>query len=187
MAKFKIFLMSLRNNTELFPKYSLMPISEFNSKYYEYDATQKIPIQPSELELIENKEGYRNKRQYSSAVFEQNNTFGYTYDEKFQIHQNTQRTLTFSMDRNVIRTDRIETNPFINYLFIGAQLLLVDKYDNHHLMTVSKISYEFKSLNTVFKYECQDSFNYQLSRQSTGYEIVNDIDSSEFIGAQSLD
>ena len=93
------------------------------------------------------------------------------------------------MYRNVIRADRIETNPFINYLFIGAQLLLVDKYDNHHLMTVSKISYQFNELNTEFSYECQDSFSYQLSRQNTGYEIENsaDGDMSDFIGAQTLD
>jgi hypothetical protein len=54
-------------------------------------------------------------------------------------------------------------------------------------MTVSKISYEFKELNTVFNYECQDSFNYQLSRQNTGYEIENNIDDIDFIGANSLD
>ena len=118
---------------------------------------------------------------------QQNQSFCYTYDEKFELHQNTQRTLTFSMNRDVIREDRIEKNPFINYLYIGAQLLLVDKYDNHHLMTVSKINYEFHAINTVFKYECQDSFNYQLSRQNAGYAIENNPDSVDFIGAKTLD
>ena len=64
---------------------------------------------------------------------------------------------------------------------------LVDKYDNHHLMTVSKISYEFHEQNTVFNYECQDSFNYQLSRQNAGYEIINNPNDADFIGAKSLD
>jgi hypothetical protein len=93
------------------------------------------------------------------------------------------------MYRNIIRADRIEVNPFINYLFIGAQLLLIDKYDKHHLMTVSKISYKFNELNTELMYECQDSFSYQLSRQNAGYEITNNSedDPNDFIGAQELD
>lgn len=188
MAKFKIYLMSLRSNSDDFSStYSLMPISDFYTQYNEYDATEKTPIQPSALASLDDSDGYRDKHHYSTANFMQNNSFCYSYDEKFQIHQNTQRTLTFSMNRDVVRGDRIETNPFINYLFIGAQLLLIDKYDKHHLMTVSKISYEFQSLNTIFKYECQDSFNYQLSRQNTGYEIENDLNSTDFIGAQTLD
>lgn len=188
MAKFKIYLMSLRSNSDDFSStYSLMPISDFYTQYNEYDAIEKAPIQPSVLSSLDNSDGYRDKHHYFTANFMQNNSFCYSYDEKFQIHQNTQRTLTFSMNRDVVRGDRIETNPFINYLFIGAQLLLVDKYDKHHLMTVSKISYEFQSLNTVFKYECQDSFNYQLSRQNAGYEIENNLNSVDFIGAQTLD
>jgi hypothetical protein len=91
------------------------------------------------------------------------------------------------MCRDVIREDRIEKNPFINYLYIGAQLLLEDKYGKHHLMTISKINYEFHQLNTIFNYECQDSFNYQLSRQNTGYEIINNAEDVSFIGAKSLD
>ena len=91
------------------------------------------------------------------------------------------------MARDIIREDRIEKNPFINYLYIGAQLLLEDKYSNHHLMTVNKISYEFHQLNTVFKYECLDSFNYQLSRQNSGYEIINNLNDVNFIGAKTFD
>ena len=192
MAKFKIYLMNLRNlENEFSPTYSLMPISDFKTQYCENNATKNIPIQMSDLIIKEqnqeNIDSYRDKRKYSTASFEQDNSFCYTYNEKFQIHQNTQRTLTFSMNQNFIRVDRIEKNPFINYLFIGAQLLLIDKYDNHHLMTISKISYDFKSHNTVFNYECQDSFNYQLSRQNSGYEIENNINSTSFLGAQSLD
>lgn len=188
MAKFKIYLMNSRSNNDDFSStYSLMPISDFYTQYNEYNAIEKAPIQPSALLSLDSSDGYRDKHHYSTASFMQNNSFCYSYDEKFQIHQNTQRTLTFSMNRDVVRGDRIETNPFINYLFIGAQLLLVDKYNNHHLMTVSKISYEFQSLNTIFKYECQDSFNYQLSRQNAGYEIENNLNSVDFIGAQTLD
>jgi hypothetical protein len=54
-------------------------------------------------------------------------------------------------------------------------------------MTISKIDYDFKELNTVFNYECSDSFNYQLSRQNDGYEITNESDNLDFIGARDID
>ena len=170
MAQFKIYLLNLRaNESEFTPKYSIMPISEFDTLYNIHNDDDQ------------------NTSKYFSAQLYQDQGFCYTYNEKFKISQNTQRTLSFSMNRNIIRVDRIEKNPFINYLFIGAQLLFVDKYDNHHLMTVSKITYDFKELNTVFNYECSDSFNYQLSRQNDGYEIINEKDDVDFIGARDLD
>lgn len=195
MAKFKLYLMSLRGSeSEFSPCYSLMPISEFNTQYNSYDGMQELRNQSLDWDsYIANRGSVANNSwsyaKTTTAIFTQDQSFTYTSNEKFQIHQNSQRSLTFTMYRNVIRADRIEINPFINYLFIGAQLLLVDKYDNHHLMTVSKISYQFNELNTEFSYECQDSFSYQLSRQNTGYEIENsaDGDVSDFIGAQTLD
>lgn len=165
MAQFKIYLLNLRaNESEFTPRYSAIPISEFNNTYTQND------------------------KRYTATISQNNySNFCYTYDEQFSLGQNAQKTLSFSMNKNVIRVDRVELNPFINYLFIGTQVLLVDKYDNHHLMTISKISYDFKELNTVFKYECQDSFNYQLSRQNDGYEIENNTEDVDFIGAQQLD
>lgn len=187
MAKFQIYLLSLRNSLDnISPRHSLMPISEFNNTYQEKFGLEKHNFKP----MADNPELYELDTtgiHYNSAILSQDQYYCYTYDEKFQVHPNSQRTLTFSMNQKIIRADRIEMNPFTNYLFIGAQLLLVDKYDNHHLMTISKISYDFKETNTVFKYECQDSFTYQLSRQNTGYEITNNIDDNSFIGAQSLD
>jgi hypothetical protein len=171
MAKFKIYLINTRSSAQnLNATYNLMPISEFDTEYKE-----KFYLDDSLQQST------------YSATLNQKQNFCYTYNEKFQQHQNTQRTLTFSMNAQVVRADRIETNPFTHYLFVGSQILLVDRYNKHHLMTVSKISYEFKELNTVFNYECQDSFNYQLSRQNTGYEIENNIDDIDFIGANSLD
>lgn len=195
MAKFKLYLMSLRGSeSEFSPRYSLMPISEFNTQYNEYDGFQQLIHDNINWDIYINNRGSVTSNMWSTtktstATFVQDQSFTYTSNEKFQIHQNSQRTLTFTMYRNVIRADRIEINPFINYLFVGAQLLLVDKYDNHHLMTISKISYQFNELNTEFSYECQDSFSYQLSRQNAGYEIENNADGdiNDFIGAQSLD
>lgn len=194
MAKFKLYLMSLRGSESKFsPRYSLMPISEFNTQYNQYNGWAQFKEDKNWITYKDNR-GKQTTNNWShteiaTANFMQDQSFTYTSNEKFQIHQNSQRTLTFTMYRNVIRADRIEVNPFINYLFVGAQLLLVDKYDKHHLMTVSKISYQFNELNTEFSYECQDSFSYQLSRQNTGYEIENSVDSdiSDFIGAQTLD
>lgn len=194
MAKFKLYLMSLRGSeSEFSPRYSLMPISEFNTQYNEYDGWTQLQDDKNWITYKENRGKLTinnwSNTEIATANFMQNQSFTYTSNEKFQIHQNSQRTLTFTMYRNVIRADRIEVNPFINYLFVGAQLLLVDKYDNHHLMTVSKISYQFNELNTEFSYECQDSFSYQLSRQNAGYEIENNTDGdiNNFIGAKSLD
>lgn len=195
MAKFKLYLMSLRGSeSEFSPRYSLMPISEFNTQYNEYDSFQQLQHDNVNWDTYVNNRGLINSNMWSTtklstATFIQDQSFTYTSNEKFQIHQNSQRTLAFTMYRNVIRADRIEINPFINYLFVGAQLLLVDKYDNHHLMTISKISYQFNELNTEFSYECQDSFSYQLSRQNAGYEIENNTDGdiNDFTGAQSLD
>lgn len=194
MAKFKLYLMSLRGaESEFSPRYSLMPISEFNTKYDGYDGLQLLKDQTIDWTTYDNNRGSLTNSwgftKTATANFIQDQSFTYTSNEKFQIHQNSQRSLSFTMCRNIIRADRIEVNPFINYLFIGAQLLLIDKYDKHHLMTVSKISYKFNELNTEFMYECQDSFSYQLSRQNAGYEITNNYedDSNDFIGAQELD
>lgn len=185
MAKFKLYLL---NQTSLIESSSLsamrVPISEFQISSSQYEDNLEQYWSLAEDEENTTQERMQNRQ---TATLLHNPYFCYTFDEKFQLHQNTQRTLTFSMARDIIREDRLEKNPFINYLYIGAQLLLEDKYDNHHLMTVSKISYEFHKLNTIFKYECQDSFNYQLARQNTGYEIINNIEDIDFIGAKSLD
>lgn len=180
MAKFQLYLLNMNSSSETtsFKISSKIPISIFKTEVSQYE---------DNLNSYWNNFNDVNTKDRQTATISQQDSFCYTYDEKFQIHQNTQRTLTFSMNKDIIRDDRIEKNPFINYLYIGAQLLLVDKYDKHHLLTVTKINYEFHPMNTVFKYECQDSFNYQLSRQNAGYEIENDPNSSDFIGAKNLD
>jgi hypothetical protein len=160
MANFKLFLLNLRNTSNGVPTFISQPISIFSN---------------------EQEEGTK------GFVLNQNPSFCYSYDEKFQIHQNSQKTLSFSMDRRITREDRIEDNPFIYYLYAGAQLLLVDRYDNHHLMTIKKISFTFKEFNTIYNFECQDSFSYQLSRQNNGYEITNDASTTDFIGAKQID
>lgn len=179
MASFKIFLLNLQNlENDFTPKYSPILISEFHTSQQQNDDCHSYSLKHDDFSYI-----FDNYYSYSLKQ----DGFSYTFNEKFEKHPNSQKQLSFSTPKNIIRADRIETNPFINYLFVGTQLLLVDKYDQHHLMTIDKISYEFYESNTIFQYHCQDSFSYQLSRQNAGYEISNDLDSPNFIGARALD
>jgi hypothetical protein len=46
MAKFKLYLMSLRGvENEFAPQYSLIPISEFDTEYNQYDGIQQLTDQ----------------------------------------------------------------------------------------------------------------------------------------------
>ena len=155
MASFKISLINLQTAGSQ-PTYFIQTFSEFYSQRTEYLS-----------------------RSTSSPLF----SYCYTYDEKFSKSKNSQRKLSFSMNRKIIRDDRVEENPFTYNISIGSQLLLEDKHGEHHLFTVTDIQYEFQELNTVYKYQCQDSFTWQLSRQNNGYTITNDPSSSDFIVA----
>ena len=114
-------------------------------------------------------------------------SFAYTYDEKFSIHTNAQKELSFKMDRYVTRSDAIEENPFTQNIVIGSQLLLEDTNARQHLLTVNKIGYTFYENNTTYQYSCVDSFTYQLGRQNDGYTINNDVSTSDFLGSHTVD
>lgn len=113
--------------------------------------------------------------------------FTYSFNEKFTITKNSQKTLSFSMYRKIWRDDAWSINPFVDNLAIGTQILLVDQQDNHHLFTVTNINYTFSQFNIQYDFSCQDSFNYQLARQNEDYSITNDSSRSDFIGAKTLD
>ena len=160
MATFKLYLINL-NTTGLNdePTYFKQIISEF----------------------------YDQRTEYLNRDLSPKYSYCYTYNEKFQESTNSQKTLSFSMDRKIIRDDRIEDNPFVYNIAIGTQLLLEDKYGKEHLMTIKDIKFDFKELNLVYNYQCQDSFTWQLSRQNSGYEITNDASSDDFLGAKNID
>ena len=117
----------------------------------------------------------------------QNLTYCYSFNEKFSVHNNGQKELSFSMLQDIWVGDRRTTNPFINNLHIGSQLLLIDKYGNEYFFTIKDIKHTFKQDNKVLDYSCQDSFSYQHIRQNAGYEIVNDAETEDFIGAKDVD
>lgn len=170
MAKFKLYLITTKsiNNSgsSYVTEYLKQPISEFSSSL---------------------KDNIKNDQPYAASKFSYENTFCYTYNEKFSIHMHAQKELTFSLDRYFTREDRIEYNPFAPYMSSGTQLLLVDRYNNHHLMTITKVQYEFKEHNVVYNITCQDSFTYQTIRQNDGYSIENDSSQTDFIGARDID
>jgi hypothetical protein len=72
-------------------------------------------------------------------------------------------------------------------LHVGSNLLLEDQFQDQHLLTVKNISLKFTKENIEYTYTCQDSFSYMLIRHNSGYTILNDASSSDFIGSQNID
>lgn len=114
-------------------------------------------------------------------------SFAFTSNEKFSLHTNAQKDLSFDMSQKIWNGDAWDDNPYVANVQIGSQILLTDWYGDQHLFTVVDIQIKFDSLNSTYSYKCQDSFNYQLSRQNEGYTINNDPESSDFIGAKNVD
>lgn len=120
-------------------------------------------------------------------ILDKKNSFSYTFDEKISIHKNGQKELSFSMLKNNWLLDTWEVNPFVNNIHNGTQLLLIDKYENETMFTVTQISYTIKKENIIYNVQCQDSFTYQMIRENDGYTITNDSNSESFIGAKTID
>ena len=181
MAYFKLSLLSLSDRLDVNSNVAFYAntISEFMSQRDEYQQRVKN-------NLVKKSEDEK-KEDFSSPISTNNFSSSYTYDEKFSIHLNAQKELTFSMDKNVFRADRWEENPFYFSIHVGSHLLLEDKEGNHYLFTVKNISYTIKENNLSQSITCQDSFTYQGSRQNDGYEIENDPSSEDFIGAKTID
>ena len=123
----------------------------------------------------------------SPSLKSESQVFSYTYDEKLSLHQNAQKDLSFSMMRYQWVDDKYEVNPFASKIHIGSQILLIDSFSNEYIFTVKNIDYTIKKENIVYSYTCQDSFTYQLIRQSGGYTIENSAESESFIGAKNID
>lgn len=136
-------------------------------------------------------EFYSQSEEYASNkktnLAEHKNSFCYTYDENLSLHTNAQKELTFSINRMVMKDTEWIENPYARYMVIGAQLLLEDTYHNQYFFTIKDLKYTFKTMNLVINVICQDTFSYQLTRQNDGYEITNDPESDDFIGAKNID
>ena len=99
MAYFKLSLLSLSDRLDVNSNVACYAstISEFMSQRDEYQ--QRI-----KNNLI--KKNGEEKENFIPPISANDFSSSYTYDEKFSIHLNAQKELTFSMDKNVFRADR---------------------------------------------------------------------------------
>ena len=167
----------------------LTPRFENNSTIFIEDTITEFFPQKDEY-LSKNKGFLRNTSDVSGDIFKQSlrkNTITNTYNEKLSKSQNAQKTLSFDLDRYLIKMDEWYENPFSNNIIIGSQILLTDQYLNEYIFTVTSIKYTIKENNITYNISCQDSFSYQMARQQDGYTIENDIESEDFIGAKTVD
>lgn len=163
MAKFKLKLLTSQfNTTGSTITYLEDTISEFQDQESVYKSN-KFDIQ---------------NREY---------TYCYTFNEKFSLHKNGQKDLSFSMLKNIWLDSEQTINPFVSRVKNGSQLLLIDQYNNEYIFTVKDIKHKLYESNILYEYSCQDSFTYQHIRQANGYSIENNIESNDFIGAQTVD
>lgn len=166
MAQFKLFLLTPITTTKDTLDQKLIRLHKtIISEFYSQEST-----------LAENKNFSSNKW-----------TYCYSFDEKLSLHKNGQKEFTFSMLKNLWLDDEWTTNPFVANIHSGTQLLLIDKYENQMFFTVKNIDYEIGKNNITYKISCQDSFTYQTIRQNDGYTIENNPESTDFIGAKSID
>ena len=151
-------------------RYLETTISEFYNQVEEHNLSQLNSMKTQE-------EVFTNRK----------HSFCYSFNEKLSIHTNSQKELSFSMLRNVWVDNVLTINPFASAIHTGSQLLLIDKFNNQHFFTVKNIKYQLKKDNITYEISCQDSFTYQTIRQADGYSISNDISSTDFIGAKTVD
>lgn len=134
-------------------------------------------------------EFYSQEQVYSNSLqsFGFKTTFCHTFNEKISLHKNGQKELTFSMLKNIWVDDQYVTNPFVDALKVGVQLLVIDKDQNEYIFSIKNVDYTISNANITYEVTCQDSFSYQAVRQNAGYSIENDSSSEDFIGAKNID
>lgn len=167
MAKFKIYLLTPDIETNSF--FSTL-LTDFDGQFTKYN-NNKLKTDMWEWK--------------STIHSEQNNN--HTFNEKFSIHTNSQKELSFDMSARRMINNEWKTNVFVSLLHVGSLILLEDKYNNHHVFVIKQVKTTLSDINTTYSYMCQDAFSYTLTRQNDGYSISNDPSSVDFIGAQTID
>lgn len=166
MAKFELYLLTPDIERE---SYFIDLITSFQDQFSLYKKTKQ-------QDSIE---------EYGFSHFDRDNN--YSFNEKFSIHANAQKELSFDMVSRKMINNQWLINPFINRINIGSLVLLKDKNAKYHVLIVKSIKTDLLEINTTYSYTCQDIFSYTLIRQNEGYTIINDASSSSFIGAKSVD
>lgn len=167
MANFKLFLLTPDIEKE---HYFIDTLSIFNGQFYAHNNNSA-------------KDSF--SRWEPDECNERDNNW--TLNEKFTVHQNAQKELSFDMPTRIMINNDWKINLFVRKIHIGSLLLLIDKYDNHHVFVVKGIQTKLSDINTTYSYSCQDAFSYSLTRQNEGYFINNDPSSTDFIGAKTID
>lgn len=186
MAYFKISLLTLQfENKQSFFLEDV--ISEFNTQLDVYNNKKTDGWLSTNEDLLITSNNNRILYTDNTSLEKQKTSFCYSYGEQLSLSQNAQKTLSFSLDKFIIKENLREENPFARNIIIGSQILLIDQYNNNYFFTVTEISYDIKEINITYKVSCQDTFSYQASRQNNGYSIDNDETTSDFIGAKTID
>ena len=151
MTHFKLDLLTLadaqpaQNNETC---YLLTTISEFYSQLEKYESSTPISLKNSTNTPLADKE----EKQLTGYDFgSKKNSFSYSYDETYSESKNSQKTLTFKMDRYVMLGDERVVNPFVNNIHTGSCLCLTDRNDKISLFTVKDINFEIKINNIIYK------------------------------------
>lgn len=191
MTHFKLYLLTpqFRDNVTT---YIEDQITEFYSQS-DQDHSRAVKTIDKDGHTIEDNDfEYDDIKTQREELWQNNhNTFAYSYDEKLTKEQNAQKTLTFEMNRYISVANEWRENPFARNIMVGSTILLKEfryrEVSEETFFTVTNIKYNFQENNTIYSITCQDSFTYQSARQNEGYTIKNDPESSDFIGAKTID
>ena len=121
MAKYKISLLTPVSDNNL-SRFMPTELGSYNNQI-NYEHTYTYFDETKQQETIKN-------AQALTAHANHEQSFCYTYNEKYSQHQNSQKELTFSMDRNILLHDEWMHNPYVAAIHVGSIIELQDKYDN---------------------------------------------------------
>lgn len=210
MARFKIRLIvpnndddsinSTLSNADISEHFLATNITDFSGQINQYNENKEIiakntTADQTDINDVNSRSIYHAARNVQKCTEDNpegilkgfKHSVAYTYDEQFAIHKNGQKDLSFKLDDKVLSDSAWELNPYARVLHVGTLLELTDKYNNIYLFIITNITPQFSNINITYTYTCQDLFTYQLSRQNEGYNLVNDAQSVNFIGALNID
>ena len=110
-------------------------------------------------------------RNYIPITFFRNNLSSYysTYDENLTMKNNSQYSLTFSMNKYI--NDNI--NPFF-YLIVEGRKLRLETSDFTIDFIITSVTPKITNKNNIINVVCQDVFSYEMSRQNISISYESD-------------
>lgn len=113
------------------------------------------------IDIVDKYTNYTNYITLTSFKNNKSSIFS-SYDESLEEKEYGQYSFSFKVE--LFSNDT--RNPYIQYLTHGRQLRLTLNDDNIILFNIVSIKPVFGAKGIEYTYECQDSFSYQLSKQS---------------------